>query len=128
MRHSTDDNEWESKDGGDHMVKIAAGQRMTKVVFEEGKGLVSYYPDNQGYELDTKNGKVNLYYRDDDLYAENKAGEIASVKVVYDDNEYEMTYNANTQRWEKTDVVLTEGEHHYYYKVKAAKDSEEVIK
>lgn len=128
MRHSTDDNEWESKDGGDHMVKIAAGQRMTKVVFEEGKGIVSYYPDNQGYELDTKNGKVNLYYRDDDLYAENKAGEIASVKVVYDDNEYEMTYNANTQRWEKTDVVLTEGEHHYYYKVKAAKDSEEVIK
>lgn len=57
MRHSTDDNEWESKDGGDHMVKIAAGQRMTKVVFEEGKGIVSYYPDNQGYELDTKNGK-----------------------------------------------------------------------
>ena len=35
MRHSTDDNEWESKDGGDHMVKIAAGQRMTKVVFGE---------------------------------------------------------------------------------------------
>lgn len=128
MRHSTKENAWERKDGGDHMVNITPGQKITKVVFEEGKGIVSYYPDNKGYEILAEEGKVNLYYRDDDLYVENKAGELASVKVGYDGTEYEMTYNSDAQRWEKKGIELTEGEHPYYYLVKENTDSEEVRK
>lgn len=126
MRHSTEENEWESKDGGDHMVNITPGQVMTKVVFEEGKGIVSYYPDNLGYEM--HDGILNLYYRDDELFAENKAGNLSSVKVEFDSNTYELTYNSNNQRWEKTGIELTEGKHYYRYLVKTDADSEEESK
>lgn len=128
MRYSTDDNEWEAKDGGDHMVNITPGQRITKVVFEEGKGIVSYYPDNMGYETLPESGKVNFYYRDDDLYLENQAGNLYSVKVVYDGTSYDMSYNEETQRWEKSGLDLTEGAHQYYYLVKETEESEETRK
>lgn len=126
MRHSTEENEWESKDGGDHMVKITPGQVMTKVLFEEGKGIVSYYPDNLGYEM--RDGTLNLYYRDDELFAENKAGDFSSVKVEFDSNTYELTYNFADQRWEKTGIELTEGKHYYRYLVKADANSAEESK
>ncbi len=128
MRYSTDDNEWAAKDGGDHMVNITPGQRITKVVFEEGKGIVSYYPDNMGYETLPESGKVNFYYRDDDLYLENQAGTLYSVKVVYDGTSYDMSYNEETQRWEKSGLDLTEGTHQYYYLVKESEESEETRK
>ena len=116
MRHSTAENAWESKDGGDYMVTITPGQRITKVLFEEGKGIVSYYPDNMGYEM--KDGKVSFYYRDDEKFIENKAGDYTSVKVVFDDKTYDMAYNTAEQRWEKTGLDLTEGKHHYCYQIK----------
>ena len=116
MRHSTAENAWESKDGGDYMVTITPGQRITKVLFEEGKGIVSYYPDNMGYEM--KDGKVSFYYRDDEKFIENKAGDYTSVKVVFDDKTYDMVYNTAEQRWEKTGLDLTEGKHHYCYQIK----------
>ncbi len=128
MRYSTDDNEWAAKDGGDHMVNITPGQRITKVVFEEGKGIVSYYPDNMGYETLPESEKVNFYYRDDDLYLENQAGTLYSVKVVYDGTSYDMSYNEETQRWEKSGLDLTEGTHQYYYLVKESEESEETRK
>lgn len=126
MRHSTEENEWESKDGGDHMVKITPGQVMTKVLFEEGKGIVSYYPDNLGYEM--HDGILNLYYRDDELFAENKAGDFSSVKVEFDSNTYELTYNSADQRWEKTGIELTAGKHYYRYLVKTDANSAEESK
>lgn len=128
MRYSTDDNEWAAKDGGDHMVNITPGQRIIKVVFEEGKGIVSYYPDNMGYETLPESGKVNFYYRDDDLYLENQAGNLYSVKVVYDGTSYDMSYNEETQRWEKSGLDLTEGSHQYYYLVKETEESAETRK
>ena len=128
MRYSTDDNEWAAKDGGDHMVNITPGQRITKVVFEEGKGIVSYYPDNMGYETLPESGKVNFYYRDDDLYLENQAGDLYSVKIVYDGTSYDMSYNEETQRWEKSGLDLTEGSHQYYYLVKETEESAETRK
>ena len=50
----------------------------------------------------------DFYYRDDDLYAENKTGNLASVKVSYDGKEYAMTYNSDTQRWEKNGIDLAD--------------------
>lgn len=73
-------------------------------------------------------GILNLYYRDDELFAENKAGDFSSAKVEFDSNTYELTYNSADQRWEKTGIELTEGKHYYRYLVKADANSAEESK
>ncbi len=108
---------WADKDGGDHVVTITPGQYVTKVIFTEGEGVTYYYPDNAGYELFPEDMTFNMYYRDDDLYLENKAGSETSVTVNVDGTDYTMTYDADEQRWEVNDLTLTEGKHLYYYTV-----------
>ena len=69
MRHSTADNEWESKDGGDHYVTIPAGQSLVKAVFTQGEGITEILPYNAGYEMDGANDTIHFYYRNDTLAA-----------------------------------------------------------
>lgn len=121
MRRTTEDNPWAEKDGGDHAVNIPLDQQVVKAIFEEGKGITEVLPMNIGYEIDSINKKVYFYYRDDELFAAyNQESLEGKVSVVFDGTTYDMTYDADNERYQ-AEVELTEGNHYYKYVVDGEK-------
>lgn len=118
MRHSTADNEWASKDGGDHYVTIPAGQSLVKAVFTQGEGITRVLPYNTGYEMDGANDTIHFYYRNDALAAENKLASLdGKVSVVVNGQTCQMTYDAANDRFGCDFTGVSTGDYYYYYVV-----------
>ena len=118
MRHSTADNEWESKDGGDHYVTIPAGQSLVKAVFTQGEGITEVLPYNAGYEMDGANDTIHFYYRNDALAAENNLASLdGKVSVVVNGQTCPMTYDAANDRFGYDFTGVSTGDYYYYYVV-----------
>lgn len=118
MRHSTTDNEWESKDGGDHYVTIPADQSVVKAVFTQGEGITEVLPYNAGYEMDGANDTIHFYYRNDTLAAENNLASLADkVSVVVNGQTWPMTYDAANDRFGYDFTGVSTGDYYYYYVV-----------
>lgn len=118
MRHSTADNEWESKDGGDHYVTIPAGQSLVKAVFTQGEGITEVLPYNAGYEMDGANDAIHFYYRNDTLAAENNLASLdGKVSVVVNGQTCPMTYDAANDRFGYDFTGVSTGDYYYYYVV-----------
>lgn len=118
MRHSTADNEWESKDGGDHYVTIPAGQSLVKAVFTQGEGITEILPYNAGYEMDGANDTIHFYYRNDTLAAENNLASLdGKVSVVVNGQTCPMTYDAANDRFGYDFTGVSTGVYYYYYVV-----------
>lgn len=118
MRHSTADNEWESKDGGDHYVTIPAGQSLVKAVFTQGEGITEVLPYNAGYEMDGANDAIHFYYRNDTLAAENNLASLdGKVSVVVNGQNCQMTYDAANDRFGYDFTGVSTGDYYYYYVV-----------
>ena len=118
MRHSTADNEWESKDGGDHYVTIPAGQSLVKAVFKQGEGITEVLPYNAGYEMDGANDTIHFYYRNDTLAAENNLASLNDkVSVVVNGQTCQMTYDAANDRFGYDFTGVSTGDYYYYYVV-----------
>ena len=118
MRHSTADNEWESKDGGDHYVTIPAGQSLVKAVFTQGEGITEVLPYNAGYEMDGANDTIHFYYRNDTLAAENNLASLdGKVSVVVNGQTCPMTYDAANDRFGYDFTGVSTGDYYYYYVV-----------
>ena len=118
MRHSTADNEWESKDGGDHYVTIPAGQSLVKAVFTQGEGITEVLPYNAGYEMDGANDTIHFYYRNDTLAAENNLASLdGKVSVVVNGQTCQMTYDAANDRFGYDFTGVSTGDYYYYYVV-----------
>ena len=118
MRHSTADNEWESKDGGDHYVTIPAGQSLVKAVFTQGEGITEILPYNAGYEMDGANDTIHFYYRNDTLAAENNLASLdGKVSVVVNGQTCPMTYDAANDRFGYDFTGVSTGDYYYYYVV-----------
>lgn len=118
MRHSTADNEWESKDGGDHYVTIPAGQSLVKAVFTQGEGITEVLPYNAGYEMDGANDTIHFYYRNDTLAAENNLASLdGKVSVVVNGQTCAMTYDAANDRFGYDFTGVSTGDYYYYYVV-----------
>ena len=118
MRHSTADNEWESKDGGDHYVTIPAGQSLVKAVFTQGEGITEILPYNAGYEMDGANDTIHFYYRNDTLAAENNLASLdGKVSVVVNGQTCQMTYDAANDRFGYDFTGVSTGDYYYYYVV-----------
>ena len=118
MRHSTADNEWESKDGGDHYVTIPAGQSLVKAVFTQGEGITEVLPYNAGYEMDGANDTIHFYFRNDALAAENNLASLdGKVSVVVNGQTCQMTYDAANDRFGYDFTGVSTGDYYYYYVV-----------
>ena len=118
MRHSTADNEWESKDGGDHYVTIPADQSVVKAVFTQGEGITEVLPYNAGYEMDGANDTIHFYYRNDTLAAENNLVSLnGKVSVVVNGQTCQMTYDAANDRFGYDFTGVFTGDYYYYYEV-----------
>ena len=118
MRHSTADNKWESKDGGDHYVTIPAGQSLVKAVFKQGEGITEVLPYNAGYEMDGANDTIHFYYRNDTLAAENNLVSLdGKVNVVVNGQTCPMTYDAANDRFGYDFTGVSTGDYYYYYMV-----------
>lgn len=118
MRHSTADNEWESKDGGDHYVTIPAGQSLVKAVFTQGEGITEVLPYNAGYKMDGANDTIHFYYRNDTLAAENNLASLdGKVSVVVNGQTCQMTYDAANDRFGYDFTGVSTGDYYYYYVV-----------
>ena len=118
MRHSTADNEWESKDGGDHYVTIPAGQSLVKAVFTQGEGITEVLPYNAGYEMDGANDTIHFYYRNDTLAAKNNLASLdGKVSVVVNGQTCAMTYDAANDRFGYDFTGVSTGDYYYYYVV-----------
>lgn len=118
MRHSTADNEWESKDGGDHYVTIPAGQSLVKAVFTQGEGITEVLPYNAGYEMDGANDTIHFYFRNDALAAENNLASLdGKVSVVVNGQNCPMTYDAVNDRFGYDFTGVSTGDYYYYYVV-----------
>lgn len=115
MRRSDGDDLWAEKDGGDHTVAIPLDQSVVKATFEQGKGVTGNLPYNTGYEPFTMEQKICFYYRDDVLYKNYEEESLqGKVKLIWDGKEYDMSYDAENQRYQY-ECELTQGEHYYGY-------------
>lgn len=117
VRQSIGEDLWHAKDGGDHAISIPLDQTIVKAVMNDGSEPILQYPYNKGYEIDAENGSVSFYYRDDEAYLDDTISSLGTVKVEVDGNVYNMTYNADNQRYEYKYSSLTEGTHQYRYNV-----------
>lgn len=107
---------WAEKDGGDNSLSTPLKQTVTKATYTQGQGISYIYPENMGYKLDTKNGRVGFFYRDDDLVLEGKLNTLeGKVQVEIDGNTYDMIYDADTDRFVYYYNSLTEGDHYYRF-------------
>lgn len=122
MRHSTEDNEWEQKDGNDHAILVPADQTVVKTKFVQGKGVVSHQEYNTGVKRNAAESKMTFYYRDDTFFLADKEEELGTVEVVINGSRKEMTYNAQAERYEYDLVDCANGEYAYYYLVNGESD------
>lgn len=107
---------WAEKDGGDNSLSTPLKQTVTEAVYTQGEGISYVYPENMGYKLDTKKGRVGFFYRNDDLVLEGKLNTLeGKVQVEIDGNTYDMTYDADTDRFVYYYNSLTEGNHYYRF-------------
>ncbi|MBD5514013.1 MAG: hypothetical protein HDR06_04980 [Lachnospiraceae bacterium] len=131
----TDDDgaHWGEKDGNDYTCPLPVDQNVIKIKIEEGKGITYTYPYNTGYEIDTKKGKINFYYRDDEAFLAGSEGGYADVSLEViapkaDTNAkaeageeetlkqtVKMTYDEKEQRYEYVLDQLVPGDHYYRY-------------
>lgn len=138
---------WGEKDGNDYNCPVPADQNVVKIKMEEGKGITYTYPYNTGYEIDTKEKKINFYYRDDEAFLAGSEGGYEDVtleliapkadnaKTAVDEQAAtssvqtaKMTYDAEEQRYEWTLEQLVPGDHYYRYaRKKTASDAAEYV-
>lgn len=115
---------WADKDGNDYICAMPADQNAVKIKMEEGKGIIHVYPYNTGYEIAPQDGKVHFYYRNDEAFAEGNTGGYAAVKIEINGTAYDMTFDAETQRYIYELENLTPGTYKYRYILKKENTSE----
>lgn len=111
------------KDGGDNYVMIPAGDDVVKVNFVDKKAKV--LPYNKGSEINRAEGKIYFYYRDKEEFTTGTSGKTVKVKVgvmaegatTVTTQEYPMTYNATTERYEYTMDLQDDVDYVYGYLV-----------
>lgn len=114
VRKTVGNDVWGAKDGGDHAIVTPLNQTVIKSIMIAGSEPELLYPYSTGYEIDTENGKVNFYYRDDTAYLEETLQELESVQLYHDGKVTDMTYDSENQRF-YISLPLTIGDHYYYY-------------
>lgn len=118
MRKKVGDNLWAEKDGGDHYIVVPKDQNVVKAKFVQGEGIVQTLPYNQGYEMKGSQDTISFYYRDDKLMTSDTEKSLdGNVKVVINDEEHEMSYDAENERYTYDVKNCEAGEYTYYYLV-----------
>ena len=99
VKQTVGDDEWATKDGGDHSIATPLDQTVIKSSMMEGSEPQLQYPYNTGYYIDTNDNSTYFYYRDDKKYLDETLSDLGTVKVEVDGQECDMTYDAQTQRF-----------------------------
>ena len=118
MRRTEGESLWEEKDGGDHYITVPANQKVVKATFTQGEGVTSVQDYNIGFERKAAEDTISFYYRNDMAMLDDSLAELdGTVSVVVENESYEMTYNAETERYEYDYQNCETGEYEYYYTV-----------
>lgn len=124
-----DENGVTNKDGGDSFFMMPADQDIVKIRFYDGK-ITGTLPYNKGSEMNRAEGKLNFFYRDDELFVDgNMASLDGKVQVVVKsstgnediDGTYDMTYDAENERFSYDVPLVEETDYYYYFNVDGAK-------
>jgi len=109
-------NDWSEKDPDyDRFIDVPSGVEFMKVFSYSGVGEFTYVKVLTGPEIE--NGNATIYYRDDVLFSNNDMDSIDGVKLVFDDQEYDMTYDDVNALYRHDEMNLSEGDHLYYFLV-----------
>lgn len=114
-------NDWLEKDGGDHYINVPADQTVVKAKFVQGEGITVVLPYNTGYEMDGANDRIHFYYRDDTLFRDGTLDSLqGKVQIVINGTTYEMSYDAENERYYYDYEGLVAGDYEYHYVVDGA--------
>lgn len=115
-RTESEENAWAEKDGGDHYIKVPADQTVVKAKFVQGEGVTEILPYNTGYEMDGANDAIHFYYRDDTLFKACTLNTLeGKVQVVVNGTTYDMSYDAENERFFYDYKGLVNGDYQYHY-------------
>src|SRR5690606_11244058 len=108
---------WEEKDAysADRYIAVSPTEHVTKVYVESGVGEFYTVPFISGPEI--KDGNITFYYRDLDLFEQNKMHMIEKVQVKVNGQIYDMTYIEKEERFTFTLTNVQEGIYEYTYLV-----------
>lgn len=104
-----------SPDSDDHQVVINRDDLITKVTVVAGVPGQTVIPSVNGPVL--QDGDVTFYYRDDELFQEDKMSDIEEVKVKIAGKEYPMEYSKENEYFSFKLEGMTEGTHEYSFLV-----------
>lgn len=109
--------DWAVKDpyDGDRYITAEAGQALTKVVVESGKGDFHTVPAVKGPVL--SEGKATFFYRDPELFADNAMDTVEKVSLKVAGKKYEMAYDEKNEYFSHTVALPGEGTYDYSYLV-----------
>lgn len=96
----TDEEDWTKDIDGRRRIVTPLDQKVVKVKATQGVVALDTVPYNTGCELNVNDNQMNFYYRDDELFMNGAMDEIKSVQVEVDGIMYDMTYNAEDERYE----------------------------
>lgn len=111
--------------GSDRYIELDPNQAYTKVVVTSGVEEIHTVPTIEGPVLE--NGDLTFYYRDEELYRQNKMDEIDSVQVKVNGQTYDMTYVAKDERFTIQLKDIDEGTYEYSFLVKKDGETTEVL-
>lgn len=97
---STKEGDWIKDLPSDRAFSTPLDQQVIKARLTFGKPEITLLPFNVGYELDPGSHTIHFYYRDDALFKNNALQTLKYVQVMINGNIYDMTYNAENERYE----------------------------
>lgn len=118
--------DWEEKDAysQDRYIAVSPNDLVTKVYVTSGVGEFYTVPFITGPEI--SDGNITFYYRDPELFAQNKMNLIERVQIKINSEVYDMEYSEKEERFTFTLNDVAEGIYEYTFLVTIAGDTIEV--
>lgn len=118
--------DWEEKDAysQDRYIAVSPTDLVTKVYVTSGVGEFYTVPFITGPEI--SDGNITFYYRDPELFAQNKMNLIERVQIKINSEVYDMEYSEKEERFTFTLNDVAEGIYEYTFLVTIAGDTIEV--
>lgn len=117
--------DWVEKDPNpDRFVNLSLDETFVKVQLTSGQVEFTQTTSVSGPMFNGND--VTFYYRNDELFRENRHNEITGVKLKIGDAQYDMTYDENNEYYQFTLEDIEEGQYEYTFLVTTASGTVEV--
>lgn len=118
--------DWAVKDpyDQDRYIETDLSQPLTKVFVESGKSEFHTIPALKGPVI--SEGKATFFYRDQELFENNKMSDIDHVKIKIDGKQFDMKYDEKNEYFLYTFELPKEGKYEYKFLVTMGGTTKEV--